>query len=203
MKITENVIRSIRPHDEKAYEDVELIITTHALGAYVAAVASGWIPGAGETIATGIALAFTCTMYYRLAKRMELNLPRNVLKGIASVIISEIVIYIVAVLAIATVLTFIPGIGNVSGSLLAGLLNFCVVQTAGELFLITMSKLFRAKTASQIEEMSPEELKAFAKGCSTRKVVKDCIKQAKEDYSHVKDDSRLKAAAAQIVPEEQ
>ena len=132
---------------------------------------------------------------------MELNLPRNVLKGIASVILAEIIVYVLAVLAAATVLTFIPGIGNVGASILAGVISYCMVQTAGELFLVTMSKLFRAKSVSEIENMSPEELKAFAKGCSTKTAVKECYEHAKSDYKRVKNDPTLRAAAVEIKPE--
>lgn len=203
MKYTEKAIRSIRPNDTAAYSDVQYIITVHALGASLASVASGWIPGIGEGIATGIATGFVCTMYYRLAKRMDLNLPRNALKGIASAIIAEIAVYIAAVLFLAAAITFIPGIGTLSGALLSGTIAFCMVQSAGELFLTMMSKLFRAKTSAEIEEMSVDELKAFAKGCSTRKMVKECVKEARTDYIHVRNDPNLQAASTAISPEEE
>ena len=69
MKFIENAIASIAPQDETALKDVENMITVHALGASSAAVASGALPGVGEAIATGIALAFTCLSTLITAKR--------------------------------------------------------------------------------------------------------------------------------------
>lgn len=43
-------------------EQIEKLIMKHALAAAGAAVASGWIPGAGSTIATGIAIGFVWSM---------------------------------------------------------------------------------------------------------------------------------------------
>ncbi len=203
MKYVENTVRSFLPNDQKAYDEVQKIIATHALAAAVAATASGWIPGAGETIAAGIALGFVISMYYRLAKRVGVNLPRNAIKAIASVVVAEIVACVATTLVFATVITLFPGVGNVSGALLAGVVNYCIVQGAGELFLMVLDKLFRAKSVAEIEAMSTEELKAFAKGCSTKKTVKECVKAAKEDYVHVRNDKKLKVAAAKIVPEKE
>lgn len=203
MKMIENAIASIAPQDGSALADVESMITLHAMGASCAAAAAGVLPGVGEVIASGIGLSFTCSMYYRLCKRLGLNLRRNVIKGIASVVLAEITALLIAAVAAGTLLSFLPGVGTVGAMALASMICFLMVSTSGKLFLVILSKLFRAKTAAEIEAMSVEELRAFAKGCSTKKEVKDAMKDARADYKRVKDDEALKNQARAIRPDQE
>ena len=163
MKIVENAIASIAPQDATALQDVENIIFAHALGASGAAAASCILPGAGEAIAPVVALTFTGTMYYRVAKRMGLDMPRNVLKAIASVVIAETSAVVAAALGLAAVISFLPGIGTGGAIMIGSIAVYMMVEAAGKMFLMILSKLFRAKTHADIEKMSEDELRDFAK----------------------------------------
>ena len=161
---------------------------TDQLGAAAAAVASGWVPGAGGAIATGIALGFTLSMYYRLCNEMNIKLSKNKLKAIASVAIAEIAAYLVVIIAAETVLTFIPGIGSLGASALSGIVNFAMVYIAGALFL----KLMLAFTSfgKDVSSMSEDELKEAMKKEADKKTIENTYKESKKIYKEAKNDSR-------------
>jgi len=203
MKIIENTIASIMPQNENAAKDVNEIVTLHALGASSAAVASGAVPGVGEAIAVGIAMAFTCSMYYRVARRLGLNIKRNVLKAVASVVIAEIIAIFAVSMAAGVVLSFIPVGGTLGAMAVIATTDFLAVEAAGKMFLVILSKLFRAKTIAEIEAMSEAELRAYAKGCTTKDQLKAMLKEAKAEYKQVKDDKELRQRAQGIQPDEE
>lgn len=169
-------------------DEIEKIVINHSLGAAASAVASGWIPGAGGLVASGIGLGFTVSMYYRLCKNSDIPLSKNKLKAIASVAIAEIAAYIVVIVAAETLLTFVPGIGNLGASVIAGICNFAMVYIAGILFLKLM--LSFTKRNRDIASMSEEELKSAMKHIANGEDFNNMFKEAKSVYKSAKKDSK-------------
>lgn len=169
-------------------DEIEKIVINHSLGAAASAVASGWIPGVGGAVASGIGLGFTLSMYCRLCKNSNIPLNKNKLKAIASVAIAEIAAYLAVVIAAETLLTFVPGLGNLGASVIAGICNFAMVYIAGILFLKLM--LSFTKKNRDIASMSVEELKSAMKCEANEDFIKDMYKEAKTVYKFAKKDSQ-------------
>ena len=80
--------------------------------AAVSGVGAGWIPGAGGVVAAGAMTVTVWTMYIRINKDLGISMENNLLKFIASAFVTNLasnVGSILAVLAITTVLSLIPG----------------------------------------------------------------------------------------------
>lgn len=168
---------------------IERIVVTHSLAAAAAAVASGWIPGAGGVIATGIAMGFTLTMYINICKACNFTLHKNILKSIASVAIAEIVAYLAVALVVETVITFFPGL-NIGAAVIAGVINFAMVYIAGVLFLKMMANVFKAN--KKIDSISSNEWEDFMKKEATRENISSVYEEAKNAYKETKDDKTYK-----------
>ena len=70
--------------------ELEEIVIAHAIGAAIAAMASGWIPGAGSAVAFGIGVTFVCSMYVRLANAMGITLGKGLIRAIASAVVADL-----------------------------------------------------------------------------------------------------------------
>ncbi len=169
-------------------EEVEKIIINHSLASAASAVASGWIPGLGGAFASGMALGFVISMYYRICNECKIKLSKNILKALASVVVAEIAATLSVVLAAEIALTFIPVVGNFSASVVAGIVNFGIVYVAGALFLKMMVNVFKANV--DINNLSEEELKNIMKSVTTKENIKDAYNESKNIYKDAKNDKK-------------
>ena len=186
---------------KKEAEYIDMVIKCCALGGASSALLSGWLPGAGGAIATGIALGFTLTMYSKICKACGITLKKNILKAIASVAVSEIAAYLGAVIVLETALSLFPGIGSVGAAILSGVLNYAMIYVAGVLFLFTITKVFKAKRDKQgIENMTEEELLAYIRNEATKENIASMYEEAKKSYNTVKNDPFYKTEAENVVP---
>lgn len=175
----------------KNAENVEKIIVTHSLAAAGSALASGWMTGTGGAIATGLAFGFVISMYYGICKECNISIGKNVLRALASVVVAETAAYLGVILAAELVLSFIPVVGNLSASFLAGIVNFGMVYVAGALFVKMMVNVFKAK--GEIGNMTEEELKNAMKDVSTRDNIKAAYDESKDVYKQAKNDDSYNA----------
>lgn len=140
-------------------------------------------------------------MYVRISRRLGLNLPSNLLKAIVSVVIAEIAAVQVTTFLAENILSLIPGPGTAATMILAGLSAFAAVDAAGKSFLLIARKLFKCKTSQEIDAMSTDGLRQFARGAIAKKIVKDELKEATKRYEEVKNDPEYKKRAEMIHPE--
>ncbi len=169
-------------------EQIEKLIMKHALAAAGAAVASGWIPGAGSTIATGIAIGFVWSMYYRLCHLLNIHISKNILKTLASVIIAEVAAYVGVILVATAAISLIPAVGNLSASWLCAVINFGMVYVAGYIFILMMAEVLKAKT--ETAEMSEKEWEEKAKNIMKDINMGEVFKEAKKSYKSAKGNSK-------------
>lgn len=188
---------ALKRHYDDA-DEIESIVIRHAVASAASGVASGFIPGAGGAIASVAAFGFTLSMYIRICKELNLSLGKNILRGIASVFIAEIAAFLAVWLGAFAVISFVPGIGNVSAALVDGVMAFAMVYIAGVIFLILMEKI--GKENIDISSITEEEFKDMAKECAKEADIKSIYKEAKKTYSKVKDDEQYKDE--DIKPEE-
>ena len=72
-------------------QDLNKIIQFHAVGAAASSAAAGIIPGAGGVAATACYAGFVWAMYGRLCKKLGIPLGKNLLKALASAVVTNIV----------------------------------------------------------------------------------------------------------------
>jgi uncharacterized protein (DUF697 family) len=168
------------------------IVINHAIGAAAASAASGWIPGAGGTAALMASVGFIWSMYYRINQRIGISISKNKLKSLASAVVSNIasaaMSLILGILA-STVLSFIPGVGNVAASIIMAALDYGVVFAAGIMYLKMLTKL--CKEGANLNNLSETDLKNAAKTVIDSEDVSKIIKDAKEEYKTARENGTI------------
>lgn len=162
-------------------EDIKDIVLFHSKGAAAVGVASGWVPGAGGTIAAVTSAGFIWSMYLRINDKIGLSVSENILKTLASGVATNLAAYAVGSIAITTVLSFLPFIGNVGASVIAGSIAFAITIVSAGVYLTMLTKFFQAKHRD-INEMSADDLKDLAKEVIDNNDVESALKQARNIY---------------------
>jgi uncharacterized protein (DUF697 family) len=151
-----HTIKEIHEINEKEFGDeVAKIVNTSAIGATVSGLASAWVPGLGGTIATGICIGFVWRMYLAINKKVGLSLQDNIVKTIASGILTNLAAAIVGSIVLSTVLSFIPGLGNISASIIMGGVCYAITLVSGIVYIKILTNIFERK---QKQDVSAEEI---------------------------------------------
>ncbi|MBQ9854654.1 MAG: Hsp70 family protein, partial [Clostridia bacterium] len=137
-----------------------------------------------------IGVAFIWTMYYRLCGVLKINISKNALKALASALITNVLSYVAAEVAVNTVLSIIPG-GVLFTSAACGLMNYYLVYYSGIVFMNMLVRIF--SVGMDIEHMSTEELKRVQKEAVDTVSFTEVKSEAKEAYKHRKADGTAAA----------
>lgn len=159
-------------------DDITSIVNTHALTTAASAAAAGVVPGAGSTIALGIACTSTVVMYGRLAKAVGVRLNNGLIKAVAAAVGADLSAYIATFLLASAAVSFIPFFGSLSAAAMTGISNFAFVYIAGIIFLKIIAKF----GVTRIESMSESELTRAAKDAQSEVDFKQAMKEAKQVY---------------------
>ncbi len=162
-------------------EDIKDIALFHSKGAAAAGVASGWVPGFGGAIATATIAGFVWGMYLRINNKIGLSVSENILKTLASGVATNLAAYAVGSIAVTTVLSFLPFVGNVGASVIAGSIAFALTIVSAGVYLIMLTEIFQAKHGD-INKMSADDLKDLAKEVIDNNDVESALKQARKVY---------------------
>jgi uncharacterized protein (DUF697 family) len=168
--------------DDAAPKEIVEIIKTHAVGAAAAGVASGWIPGAGGTIASVAAAGFVWTMYGRINARINLPMSENLLKSIATGVLTNLGAYMVGTVAISALVSFVPGIGSFAASVAVGSISFALTVGSGLVYMKVLHAFFAS--GQDPTKMSSDALKAAADGVISRESasIREVMNSARSDY---------------------
>lgn len=167
-------------------DDLVKIVKTHAAGAAASTMAIGALPGVGSTIASVIETSFVWSMYYRLCKKMGLNVKKELLKSLGSAVVTNIAASVAASLIAGTVLSIVPGIGTMGAVAVLGLMGYSVTYYSGFLFMELLFRLFKA--GKSVEQYSAEEIKSILKEAGNKTSFKELRQEAKEAFKHRKED---------------
>ena len=163
---------------EMNVEEISNIIKEHSVATALSAAASGMIPGAGGTVAFGIACTSTVTMYGRLAKAMGIKLNHGLLRAVASAVVADLAATVTASVLASAALSFIPGLGSMASSVITGMTNYGFVYLAGYIFL----KMIASLGVDKVETLSESDMKAAAKGVREHMDMKAAMKEVKRSY---------------------
>lgn len=159
-------------------QDLKKIVQFHAIGAGASSAAAGLVPGAGGFAATACYAGFVWAMYVRLSKKIGIPFNKNILKSLASAVITNIIGTAVTVLIATSVVSLIPGIGSIAASAVDASLGYAVVYVSGIIYLNLLTKLFKSK--KDINDLSDDELKKMAEETVKESDVKSMLKEAKK-----------------------
>lgn len=166
--------------DEALPHEIAEIVKFHSKGAAVGALASAWIPGAGAAAAVAASAGFIWTMYGRIGSKIGLPFGQNVLKTLASGAATNLAGSVVGIVALSTVLSFVPGLGNIGASVIMGATCYAISLASGYVYLKIMAKLF-AKGVD-LSTISEQELKDLVAAAAKDSDVREIIKGAKADF---------------------
>lgn len=174
-------------------KEIENCVIAHAAAAAVAAMAGGIFSGFAALIASGIAVGAIWRMYIKLCQTLNIKLGKDILKAVASAVLSNIVTQIGGLILAEVLIGFIPG----ASILICGLVNFVVVYFAGVIFIKTLTSLFKAGN-SDFENISADILKENMNAAANDIDAKDIIKEAKSTYKDMQKDGSLNDAGESV-----
>jgi len=119
-------------------------------------------------------------MYVRINNKIELPFSENVIKTVASGIVTNLAAGVIGGLVMSTALSFLPGIGNVGASVVVGGICYAVTLTAGFVYLKTLTIIFKGK--ADPTTLTAEDLKGIAKSVVENEDIKSVMKEAKKEY---------------------
>lgn len=177
-------------------EEIANIVIAHSAAAAVAAMAGGIVPGVAAIVASGVALASIWSMYYRIGSRLGIGFNLDILKALASALITNLVTQIGGVLALDLVFSFVPG----ASILVCGIINFAVVYIAGCMYLHMLADLFKA--GMDPASLSADDLKKAYSEAGKKVDIKAACDEAKTTFKDMKKSGDLKKKADEAQPME-
>lgn len=190
MKVAEALVKAKKAFDKGletcAPKDLVDIVKFHGLGAAASSAAVGLIPGAGGVAATACYAGFVWTMYGRLGKKLEIPFSRNILKSLASGVLTNIAAYVATSLVATSVISLFPGIGSFAASAIDAGLGYAVVTASGIIYMKILTKMFQSKVDPT--SVSFEELTKIAKETTDSTDMKELLKEIKNEYKTAKDE---------------
>lgn len=181
----------------EATDKVIALIKNHALAAGAAAGAAEVVNG-GVLLAMAAATGFVWSLYYRICKELGINLSKNKLKAIASVIAADLGAALAATLTVNAVLNAIP-ILNLAGAAMGALSYFALVYASGVLFIMVLIRVFKVSGSfAGMDSISEEDLVKVAK-TTVKAEGKKVGKQAMKEYNEVKNDPTLNPDSVEVL----
>lgn len=163
-----------------------------AIIAAIAGVGSGWLPGAGSLVATGAWVAAIWGMYVKVNKDLGISIKDNVLKSLASAILTNILASagsLILMLVAGFLLSFIPGVGSGGAMVIDGMIGYITVFASGVLYIKLLTKLFKAGKGFNIAE---NEVKDAAKDIVNDSNISEILKEGKKAYKEDKKAGKFK-----------
>ena len=176
--------------DDSLPSDIADIVKMHSKGAAIAGVASGWVPGVGGTAAVAVSAGFVWTMYGRINSKIDLPFSENIMKSVASGIATNLAGYAVASIALATVSSLFPGLGNIASSVISGGTCYGLTLASGFVYIKILTKIFKA--GEDPTTLTADDLKNAAKTVVENEDIKAVMKEAKEAYKAAKERGEIK-----------
>ena len=179
--------------DESLPSDIANIVKFHSKGAALSGLASGWVPGVGGTAAVAISAGFVWSMYGRINSKIDLPFTENIIKSVSSGIATNLVAYAVGGIVMSTAFSFLPGIGNVGASVIAGSTCYALTLASGFVYLKVLNRVFKA--GKDPTTMTAENLKNVAKKVIENEDIKSVMKEAKADFKEARSRGEMQEEA--------
>ena len=147
------------------------------------AVGSAFIPIPGADVAAaGVNI---WTMYVRINKELGLPFTENVMKSLASGIVTNVAGAAAGFLVVGSALKFVPGLGSLGGAALMAGTTYALTIGSGFVYMKAVTKLLGRTSASTATE---QDLRSAADEVMVdRAKIKDVLQTARDNYKRDKD----------------
>lgn len=156
------------------------IVKNHSKGAAAAALASGWVPGAGGVAAAVTSAGFIWSMYGRIGAKIDVPFSENVLKSLASGVATNLAATFAGTIVTTTALSLFPGVGSLGASAIAGATCYAFCLASGYIYLKIMTKVL--KEGIDPSTLGAQELKDMAASAAKESDVREVLKDARSDF---------------------
>ena len=166
--------------DPTLLEELAGIVKLHAS----LAIAGAFVPVPGLDLAA--LAANTWTMYVRINKEAVLPFEKNMVKSIATGVVTNLGSNVAGVLAVSTVAKFIPGLGTIGGGMLLAATMYGVTLAAGVVYMRALAGL--KAWEDDWRGVGPQDMeRAFNDVMRDKQAMKDIIEDGKQYYKANKD----------------
>ena len=181
--------------EEVDAKEIENIVAQNSVAAAIAGVGAGWLPGAGGLAASAAWVAAIWTLYMRINKALGIRWKGNVVKSIASAMLTNILAaaggLILAIVG-ASILSLVPGLGTAGAVIIDGMIGYITVFASGILYLKMLTLLFKAKgDIRNIEEIGEADIKNYVDETVKESNMNDIINEAKDSYKAAKKEGKF------------
>ncbi len=157
------------------------IVDFHAKTGVVSALA-GAIPAVGELAALTASIGNIWVMYARINKFVGIEFSDNVLKTLASGVVSNLAGAFVGRLVIAAALAMVPGIGTAGAIAIVALATYQVTKLSALIYFKIMTEIFE----SERKNYTAEELKRMAEKVSSDIDIDEANESFEREYDKKK-----------------
>ncbi len=161
-------------------EELADIVKLHAKIAVGGVVTGMFVPGLDLAIAIGN----VWTMYARLNNMLGISFSKNLLKSIATGVVTNLGAFAGVNLIMGTVFKFFPGIGTAAAVVTLSITIYGITMASGVIYMNILSALSKNKN---IKNISEEELKiATETFLQNKEATKTIFENAKSNYQEAK-----------------
>lgn len=175
-------------------EELQETVKNFAISSAIAGGIAGAIPGA-SVVACLAQTGLVWTMYVKINKQLGISMSKSTMKFIGSAMLTNIIANAGSLLlgyAGATVLSFIPILGQITGPLMGTALGYIVIYVSAVLYLNLLTKLFKAKGSFTVDES--DEIKEMIKDVVNESDVKGIIKEGQRSFKDAKKNGEIDKA---------
>ncbi len=162
-----------------------------SITAAVSSAGASFLPGIGGIISAGITIVAIWTMYVKINKDLEISISKNILKSLASALLTNIIGSVASLFLsfiCVKLLNFMPGL-HIPAAMLDGAIAYVIVFASAVLYIKLLTKLFCARKSF---DLSKDDIPNITEEIIRETSMKDLIKEAKESYNEHKEEIRNK-----------
>ncbi|MBQ2954731.1 MAG: hypothetical protein IJE07_14470 [Clostridia bacterium] len=202
-QLLEAALKALADKLEETGQDVNVqdllnMVTKHACAAAVAAMASGWVPGAAGAIVSGVGTAFVISLYVRLGKALGVKLSKGLIRAVASVVAAEVASYLAVSIVGVTALSLFPGLGSLGASAISAISNFAFVYISALIYVKMLDMLMGGN--GSIDHVDDEAVKAAAAAAAASTDMKKAMAEARRGFKEAKQSGEMDRANVDAEP---
>lgn len=186
---------ALKPFSDKQLEEVNQTINKFAVYSAASGLLANVVPSIGGLAAAVTQTTLIWVMYVRINKALDINMSEHVAKFIGSAVLTNLVINAGTLLigyTLATVMSFIPILGQITAAAVDGALGFVIIYVAAVLYLKILTRVMKLK--GTIELNGTEEETEIVKKIIKETDLKNLICEAKNQYKFAKQNGDIQAA---------
>lgn len=167
--------------DKNLTQELADIVKLHA----AIAVAGAFVPVPGLDMAA--LAANTWTMYVRINQEVGLPFGKNMVKSLATGVVTNIGSNVIGLLAMGSIVKFIPGLGTFGGGVILAATMYSITLTAGVVYMKALAALKELEDDwSDVDERDMKN--AVDEVLNDKDAIDKMMKDSKQEYKDNKKD---------------